>query len=657
MRSIQPPRQRAAAIAASSRGRFHVFRQVIIVCPCCDAETAINVSGGNGKDVRGSSSPCRACKHAIVTLTLADGQVLLQKDGELFSLGRLADARESPSRRGAGKRHQIVPPQNLGLFDRGEAMQTPLGISDEEFEQRPIVNLDRLLWRPDGTRRPAADIARRHGLRSLWIAELNHNLRRRLSQPPPFSEPPSVFLSYRWGGDPHRRWVAGLAAKLTERGYRVTLDQLVAPDEMDVPAFVSGIVDCQYFLAIIDPGYVERLGSPNTSTVVDGWVFDEVNTAFALENSGLIRVVGLLREGEVLPSQFNFASLGQPGNTVDVRDGAQLDDFVDDAFPDRREVADATDLAAAGQLYAASIDALGRGDYQQAFDLAAELIARAPALIDGHVQEVRVCIASGARKAGLAAATAAIDRFPGLAELDLAAADFAWELGEAAQAAKHAARVLQAAKLPEGRRGSAHAVLGSVLDDVDQVDAAVGHLDLAIKLLGRQPLLLRNLGFIARRMGHPRRAAALFAEALEAEPASEPLRINQVSALIEAGEAGLAREALAALTRVSTDQKTIAILDDTLAQLEATGIPVTMVRRAPIAQGALEIRCSNCQVCLPADEAQSLCAGCGCVRQPDAALCRFCEADGQVPILTAGSGPESICPFCRKGVISASRRR
>jgi hypothetical protein len=201
-----------------------MLRRVTIVCPFCDAETEISVSTGDGKEMHGAKSPCRTCRQPILTIALADGQIAFLKDDQLFLLHTVAKTQEGTPLRGRGKRHQILPPQNLGLFDRGAPMEAPAGISDDELKSlSTVVQIDRLLWRPDGTRRAAREIAKHVGFRSAWVAELNYNLRLRLSQPPPFSEPPAVFLSYRWGGEQHGQWVAALADELAGRGYRVTL--------------------------------------------------------------------------------------------------------------------------------------------------------------------------------------------------------------------------------------------------------------------------------------------------------------------------------------------------------------------------------------------------------------------------------------------------
>src|ERR1700754_839249 len=151
-----------------------MLRRVPIVCPFCNAETEISVSTGDGKEMHGSRSPCRACREPILTVTLADGQIAFLKEDQLFLLHPVK-AQEGSPRRGRGKRHQILPPQNLGLFDRGGAMEVPDGISDDEIESLgSVVGLDRLLWRPDGTRRSVKEVAKHCGYRSAWVAELNY---------------------------------------------------------------------------------------------------------------------------------------------------------------------------------------------------------------------------------------------------------------------------------------------------------------------------------------------------------------------------------------------------------------------------------------------------------------------------------------------------
>jgi Flp pilus assembly protein TadD len=528
-------------------------------------------------------------------------------------------------------------------------MEQPKGVSDADLAAGNIVGLDDLLWRPDGTRRPAKEAARYVGWRSIWVAELRHSILLRLSRPPPFSEPPTVFLSYRWGSEQHNGWVAALAKMLAARGYRVTLDRLVPPEQMDVPAFVSNLADCLYFLAVIDPGYVERLRPGGSGAVKDGWVFDETNNAFDLENLGLLRVVGLLREGTVLPPNFSMPAPGEPGNTIDVRDPTRLANFLDDVFPDRDRGANAARWAAAEGVYNASIEALARGGYQAAFDRAQDLVGREPELIDGYLQEVRVCLAAGAAEPGLAAARHALDRFPEFAEFELAAAEFALALGQSKPAVHHAARVLIAPQVPDERRAKAHAILGTTIDDLGQVDVAIAHLDRAIAHFGRQPLLLQNLGFMQRRAGRPQAAATLFAEALTIEPDSVPLRTNLVAALIESGEAVPARRELKTLA----DPKAATMLSARIAELEDTGVPVVLSERAPPRAGTVQVACTVCELALVVDDDSVLCFGCGSPRPPGAAPCGFCEADGQVPIILGDA--ECGCPFCRRGRLRINR--
>src|SRR5262249_24294114 len=154
-------------------------------------------------------------------------------------------------------------------------------------------------------------------------------------------------------------------------------------------------------------------------------------------------------------------------------------------------------------------------------------------------------------------------------------------------AVRHAARVLVAAQVPDEWRAQAHSILGTAIDDLGQVDVAIAHLGRAIVHFGRHPLLLQNLGFMRRRAGQPAGAAAPFAEALQAEPESVPLRTNLGGSVDEAGQAGPARHELAKLD----DAKIGATLGEWIAGLEANGGPIALIERAPARVGALRVTC------------------------------------------------------------------
>src|SRR5271168_2403097 len=212
-----------------------MFRSQKIICPHCGAKTVISVSSGDGKDLRGATSFCRACRQRIMTVTLPDGEVALFNEGELVPLISADRASEAAAIRAPRQHHRVLPPQNPGLFDRGHPLEAPVGVSDETIAAGKIVQISQALWRPDGTRRSARDAVRMFGWRAVYVAELGHNIQLRLSRPPPFSEPASIFLSYRWGSEAQNRWVAELAETLATRGYRVSLDRLVPPEQIDVP--------------------------------------------------------------------------------------------------------------------------------------------------------------------------------------------------------------------------------------------------------------------------------------------------------------------------------------------------------------------------------------------------------------------------------------
>src|SRR4051794_24767148 len=108
-----------------------MFESRKIICPHCGAETVISVSSGDRKDVHGAASSCRVCRRRIMTVTLRDGQVMLFNERGLAPLISADPASEAEAIRNPRQRHRVLPPQNLGLFNRGGPLPAPVGISDE----------------------------------------------------------------------------------------------------------------------------------------------------------------------------------------------------------------------------------------------------------------------------------------------------------------------------------------------------------------------------------------------------------------------------------------------------------------------------------------------------------------------------------------------
>lgn len=635
---------------------------ISITCPKCHETTELRVSRDETPGTSGSTSFCRACRARFFALTQEDGRiVLLDPDAPPDSSGktplRVLAIIGAPSRSG----YRVVPPSHLGIFDRGvppsPSDDESVGISDEELT-RPIPSLDgSLLRRPDGSHRTPAEAAKHVGWRSVWVVQLNQALRERLAGPPPLSFPPGVFVSYRWGTAAENEWTAELASRIKVRGYPVIFDR-EKPVDLDVPGMVSQIADCRYFLAVLDPGYVERLGTDAANEATkDGWVFDEFNTAALLSTHGQIRILGLLREGSVLPRGFRHPEPGRPGNVLDARTPEQLALVLDEALPPIDRAPDADTVGKARALLRASHEHMCEERYQEALDSAGELTALLPGIVDGPAQQVRVALHALSPEAGLEAAEEALKLAPGSQELLLAAGSFANAVGQHHRAIAHLAALLEApGDDPSLNLASAHNSLGSSLDEVDQVYPAIAHLELARRLRPDDPDIHCSLGFVYRRAGEPKRAVECLRAGLRHHPAHVGLLVNLTAALIESRRLTDARRVLAKLAECAPGDPAIDGLGESLeAAAAAPGRAPRLVATIPRSETSLWCRCTECAARVPVDGTRgTLCAHCGSALPIEPAPCPNCGGSGRIH--PAAPNLAFQCPYCRRGRLAMAGR-
>jgi tetratricopeptide (TPR) repeat protein len=630
---------------------------ITISCPKCQQTTKLAVASASGSELAGSASACRACRARLLTFTRPDGQILIV-DGE--SKGddgapRVLAVISPVSRSG----YRVVPPEHLGIFDRGvpraPVERKPTGASDADLKNN-VFSEEQVLYRPDGSRRPPKDAAKLVGWRAVWIAQLNEALRERLAGPPPLSFPPGIFISYRWGTQAENDWTAELARQLTARGYPVIFDR-EKPAELDVPEMVSQIADCRFFLAVLDPGYVERLGSGGANEATkDGWVFDEYNTAAFLSNQGQLRILGLLRNGSQLPRGFREPVPGRPGNAMDVRTPKQLALVLDEAFPPIQGGPDAAMAGKARGLLRESHEELCAGHYQEAFDKAQELAHLLPGVVDGPAQQVRVALRAGAVEVGWEAAEQALKLAPESRELLLAAGSFAGDIGRHREAITHLAALLQSpGDDPSLNLAGAHSALGNSLDEFDQVYPAIAHLELGRSLQPANPDLHGTLGYVYRRAGELERAIECLRAGLKLQPDHLKLLENLTAAAIEAGRFGEARTALGKLAALGYPD--VAGLQKRLERAAAKpGEPTRLVKRYQVPAAAVWCKCTECAARIPLDAAGgTLCVGCGSSLPSEPGACPNCGASGRISPSVPGLAFE--CPYCRRGQLGLAGKQ
>jgi len=520
-------------------------------------------------------------------------------------------------------------------------------------DEMAAVPLSKLFIKPDGSPRSRDEALKAFGKRAVWLAELHQALEVQLAGPPPLSVPPRIFLSYRWADDVADEWVAMLAAALRQRGYVVVFDRTDKPEDLSVPEFVARIAECHWFLAILDPGYQERIGTAGIGLIRDGWVFDEYNTAKFLSNEDRIRILGLVRAGDLPSSGFRLPVPGRSGNAVDVRDADKLARVLDQLFPPPEGVPPQSQLAAVRRLIRASHEAVADGRLDAAIDLAERAAAACPEIADGHAQLARACVFSNRFAEGLEAARRALAIERDSAEMTVHAAEFAYQMQQPTVAARYCVAILERDDREYARRwvGGAQHVLGNVLDDAGHCYPGIARLEIARRLTPDLPVYHQNIGVAYRHVDDIDAALACFAAGLELDPEDTGLLVNQAAAFIEAGKSRESREALHKLAAIEPEHPAVDGLARILDAWRAQGGPPPrlvprMARRRPVRI----VTCTECPARIPlADNDAMLCAGCGAEREPEIGRCEICGHDGY--LFLAISGLSFICPYCREGVL------
>jgi tetratricopeptide (TPR) repeat protein len=618
-----------------------------IRCPKCNQLTKLAVATPRQTESTYSTTHCRKCSALFICLTLDDGVVLV------FDRESIAKAEAQtpkpllmiPSSRAEALFEMI--PRHLGVFDRGTGVDSENycpGISDEDLASGHPVSLDRLLRFEDGRKREPSEAAKYVGWRSIWLAQLNEAIRERLAGPPPLTYPPAIFISYRWGTDEENQWVTDLAAELRARGYPVDFDREM-PEGLTVPQFVSRIADARVFLAVLDPGYEERIGGPRVDRLRDGWVWDEHQTALAFSNTGDLEIVGFWRSGENLPHSFYEASFGKTGNACDVRQGEQLIAILSVMFPGIQAPLSDTTLGEARSLLASSHAALRSGQYEEALDRAAHLTSLLPNTVDGPVQMIRVAQRAQWHDVALDAAERALILAPQHPELLVAAGTAAANLNNPQRAIGHLGAFLESSpQSPELLIAQARLAISSSLDDVDQVFPAIAHCELAQVATVSDPIPYQTLAFLYRRINDPERAVEVAEKGLTVAPGHLGLLLHAVCANFEAGRILEARSALFRLESAGADRDQVELL---AGLLDTT--PRSLSKPVQLPRNPIWVKCSNCPARVPVRSLSSLiCNRCGSVLETGNLECPNCSSTGRI-VLGFSDQPPWKCPYCRAG--------
>lgn len=589
-----------------------MLKDITTTCPRCGQQTVLAVAApepGSDAEKAVSSTSCRKCKARIIAVTHADGTV------------------------------------QLGLWEPDEAEPQPLRAAatfQSAFGLADIVRIPFALWQPRGE-----EIGEfKH--RPEWAEALHQALRDAQTRPRPLSTPRRIFVSYRWQGAQADAWVAALGRELEARGNLVVFDRETQREAHppSVPELVARIADCHVFLAVLDPAYIERVAAVESAPIAEGWVTDELHTALAFADKGILTLLGLLREGDRLPPAFRAFVPGEPGNTFDVRDPAALLPTLDRFFVQFGVPPQGEAVGQAASALHESRRAFDAGDAGAALQQADRACRLVPELADGYAQRARVGYRMGRPAESLRDAQRAFQIDPTLDEMLIYAAASASDLTEWHEAARFGRVALERNR----KQANAHYLVGKALTELDQVDAALAHFHIARALRLGLISLYNDAGWAWRRAGDPVQGLEWYRQGLERAAGDAALLANATAAAIEAGRAMEAFESLKLLADLHPDFSDIGFLGSTLARWCQEDAPPPVLSRRVVRPPAIGVvTCSECAAHVPlTEENQMLCAGCGAVVPPSIDPCSCCGAAGRVlPTL----GLDSSCPYCGGGTL------
>jgi tetratricopeptide (TPR) repeat protein len=593
-----------------------MLKDVSVTCPKCNETTTLAVASpdpGMPHEKKISSTSCRQCRADLLTATRGDGSV------EVYTLD--ADASDP------------------GSFELVEVIESV-------FELPEIVRVPFALWQPRGV--TIDDFEHRPA-----IAEaLETALERAQSEPRPLSVPRRIFISYRWGDADEDAWVEALDRELRRRGNSVVFDRRTQREAHppSVPELVARIAGCHVFLAVLDPGYVERVASGPDAPQQEGWVTDEFHTALAFAGGGVLSILGLLRQGDLIPTPFRMFAVGEAGNTFDVRGDDELGRVLDQYFVQFGTAPDEdVSREAAAALHASRTSALG-GDRAASLAHADEACRLLPDLADGFAQRARIAYELEQHEQALGDAQRALDINPLMDEMLIHAAAAANDLGRFPDGARYARMALERNRA----QANAHYLAGSALSRMDQVDAALAHFNIARRADLGLLRLYNEAGYAWRRIGEPAVGLQWYREGLRRAPGHPGFLVNATAAAMEAGQPMPAYELLSSLLELHPGVPEVDELAKILADWVGSDSPPPVLSpRLPRPTPVQTVECSACEARVPlADEDQMLCAGCG-GSAPPLEPCAWCSATGKVtlPLLNVMDAGIS-CPFCGVGSLS-----
>jgi hypothetical protein len=208
-----------------------------------------------------------------------------------------------------------------------------------------------------------------------------------------------------------------MANQLWSLGYIVFHDRQIAEGEHapSVPELVAMIANCDLYVAIIDQGFTDRVGSKGTGqeSISDGWVYDELKTAFILEDAERLKIIGLYIEDCELPR----GGFGSDYKLYDFRDRTATQESIHRFFSYGAHPLTPFEVALLTAMDESFMVALGTRDLERARALAQELLNLSSEIPDGQFRSMLVTLAGGDLRRAIAEGEQIQRLFPNMDEL------------------------------------------------------------------------------------------------------------------------------------------------------------------------------------------------------------------------------------------------
>jgi TIR domain len=477
------------------------------------------------------------------------------------------------------------------------------------------------LYRADGSRRPDTEVLKESGNLGLRLALLDDAIHRRAtSGAPDLQYPPRLFLSYKWGSEAENAWVAQLAQRLTRHGWDVVFDKW--RDEVadrSVEEFVSRLVTCRVFVAVLSPAFTDSA----IATKHASWVFDEMNGALLAHAHDQMRLVGIIPPAESVgpgvrsspppvrmpprPDQLAIVVQAQMEPKFDelyeVRDTDDLERFLDRSLTyDGPRLDDAERGWIAERLSTASSEASLR-----------EILARYP-FVSGVWRRLVVLLRDrGDLQSALKATQQALEQVLVSVErlmFEHEQIELLKRSGDRVGAARAATRLIDWRPLD----WVAHFHLGDLLDDANELWAARSHLLLACRGTDSDAAPYNALGVVYMGLGLLARAEEELDHALRIDATFATARRN---------------------------------LEKVRAERATSSCPDVREVKGPLPG------CSVCEaIFVPREDRPLTYAACGASRPAGIAPCDVCGGEGLSLTSFEGGGAAWRCPICRTGTVT-----